>query len=80
MLKYDQSSGREADLPPKGPQTQSATRQGQETTTMMMIMDMVIMIMMMMMVMMTMMTMMNVMCFVHPNDLKQGWHKEACKL
>ena len=39
MLKCDQPRGKEvADLPPKGPQKQSANRRGQKTMTMMMMM------------------------------------------
>ena len=65
MLKCDLPRGREvSDLPHKGPKTQSVTRRGQKTMTMM--------IMMMMMMMKVMMTMMIVMCFLHPKGPQTG--------
>ena len=54
-----------ADLPSKGPQTQSAQQGGRKTMTM-------VIIMMRMMMMMTMMTMMIIMRFLHPKGLKTG--------
>ena len=57
-----------ADLPPKGPQTQSAPEGGIKTMTMVIMMMMMMMIMMVMM----MMIMMIIMCFLHPKGPQIG--------
>ena len=59
-----------ADLPPKGPQTQSAPEGGRKTMTIVMMM---VMMMIMMMMMMTMMTMM-----LHYSDLR--WFQASVPL
>ena len=55
-----------ADLPPKGPQIQSAPEGGRKTMTIMIMMMMKMMMMKMMSMTMTMMTMMIIMGFLHP--------------
>ena len=67
MMKCDQPRERElADFPPKGTQTQSATRRGQKTMTLM------IMTMMIMMMILLMMAMMVELCFLHPKGPPKG--------
>ena len=66
-----------ADFLPKVPQTQSATRPGQKTMTMIMMM---MRMMMMTMIMMVMLTMMVVICFHHPKDLRKGRQQGASKI